>query len=214
MKMNWVEKRLMNNPFRAAFQIWYEAPLLERLGGRAEGMRVLEVGCGRGVGTEQIFRRFGAQSVYAIDVDADMIDKARRRLSHLPAERIKVEVGDVTAIDAEDGAFDAVFDFAIIHHVPDWQAAITEIRRVLKPGGRFYFEEVTRHFLEKWFARTLMEHPAENRFSGQEFVAELERQGLHVGGNYVERGGGDYVFGVGRRIGAPNEGVQRGQEHG
>jgi ubiquinone/menaquinone biosynthesis C-methylase UbiE len=199
MKMNWVEKSLMNNPIRAAFQVWGEAPLLEKLGGRTEGMRILEVGCGRGVGTEQIFRRFGAKSVYAIDVDPDMIAKARRRLSRFPSERLKVEVGDVTAIDAEDAAFDAVFDFAIIHHVPNWQSAITEIRRVLKPGGRFYFEEVTRHFLEKWFARTFMDHPTENRFSGSEFVNELERQGFRVRGNYVERGGGDYVFGVGRR---------------
>ncbi len=103
------------------------------------------------------------------------------------------------AIDAEDAAFDAVFDFAIIHHVPDWQAAITEIRRVLKPGGRFYFQEVTRHFLEKWFARTFMEHPTENRFSGREFISELEQQGIKVGLRTTEKHGGDYVFGVGRR---------------
>lgn len=199
MKMNWVEKALMNNPVRATFQIWVEAPLLERLGGRAEGMRVLEVGCGRGVGTEQIFRRFGAHSIYAIDVDPDMIDLARRRLKGYPPERLTVEVGDVTAIKAEDGAFDAVFDFAIIHHVPDWQSAVAEIRRVLKPGGQFYFEEVTRHFLDKWFARTFMEHPIENRFSAREFIQELERQGFSVGDNHVERGGGDYVFGVARR---------------
>jgi ubiquinone/menaquinone biosynthesis C-methylase UbiE len=200
MKMNRVEKFLMNNPIRAAFQNWVEAPLLERLGGRTEGLRVLEVGCGRGVGTQQIFRRFGAQSVYAIDVDPDMIAKARRRLSHFSSERLKVGVGDVTAIDAEDGAFDAVFDFAIIHHVPDWQAAITEIRRVLKPGGRFYFEEVTRHFLDKWFARTFMEHPTENRFSGREFINELERQGMQVDSRTTEKHGGDYVYGVGIKI--------------
>ena len=197
MKMNRVEKLLMNNPIRAAFQVWVEAPLLERLGGRTEGMRVLEVGCGRGVGTEQIFRRFGAQSVYAIDVDPDMIAKARRRLSRFPPERLKVELGDVTAIDAEDAAFDVVFDFAIIHHVPIWQDAVTEIHRVLKPGGRFYFEEVTRHFLEKWFARTFMLHPTENRFSGREFIYELERQGIQVGSRTTEKHGGDYVYGVG-----------------
>ena len=40
MKMNWVEKFLMNNPIRAAFHVHVEAPLLERLGGRTEGLRV------------------------------------------------------------------------------------------------------------------------------------------------------------------------------
>ena len=200
MKMNRAEKILMNNPIRAAFQIWYEAPLLERLGGRTEGMHVLEVGCGRGVGTREIFQRFAAQSIHAIDVDPEMIAKARQRLFEFPPDRLTVEVGDVTAIDAADGAYDAVFDFAIIHHVPVWQDAVAEIRRVLKPGGRFYFQEVTSHFLEKWFARTFLEHPNENRFSGREFVDELNRQGIAVGGNFVERGGGDYIFGVGRRV--------------
>ncbi|MCM2279794.1 MAG: class I SAM-dependent methyltransferase [Oligoflexia bacterium] len=200
MKMNSIEKFLMNSPIRAAFQVWYEAPLLERLGGRTEGMKVLEVGCGRGVGTEQIFRRFGAQSVRAIDIDLDMVARARRRLSRFGPERLTQEVGDVTAIEAEDAAFDAVFDFAIIHHVPVWQDALTEIHRVLKPGGRFFFQEVTRHFLEKRFARIFLEHPEENRFSGREFVDELERQGIHVGSNWVERSSGDYVFGVGRRL--------------
>jgi ubiquinone/menaquinone biosynthesis C-methylase UbiE len=199
MKMNRIEKFLMNNPIRAAFQIWVEAPLLERMGGRTEGMRVLEIGCGRGVGTRQIFRRFGARSIYAIDVDPDMIDKARRRLEDFPADRLTVELGDVTAIRAENQSFDAVFDFAIIHHVVNWQAAISEIRRVLKPGGRFYFLEVTSHALNKWSYRTFMDHPSENRFSTREFVGELNRQGMPVGNNFVERGGGDFVFGVARR---------------
>ena len=63
MKMNRNEKVLMNSPIRAAFQRWYEAPLLWRLGGRVAGLDVLEVGCGRGVGTEQILGRFGAGQV-------------------------------------------------------------------------------------------------------------------------------------------------------
>jgi ubiquinone/menaquinone biosynthesis C-methylase UbiE len=199
MKMNRVEKIMMNNPVRAAFQKWYEAPLLERLGGRVEGLQVLEVGCGRGVGTEEILNRFGAREVHALDLDPDMVRLARARLAGYPPERLRLAVGDVTRIDAEDAAYDAVFDFAILHHVPVWQDAVTEIRRVLKPGGRFYFQEVTSHFLDKWFYRTFLEHPSENRFSGKQFVDELERQGIRVGENWVERGGGDYLFGVGRR---------------
>ncbi len=199
MKMNRTEKLLMNNPVRSAFQRWVEAPIFERLGGRTEGMRVLEVGCGRGVGTELIFKRFGAREVYAMDLDPDMIEKARRRLADYPPDRLTLAVGDVTAIEVEDESFDAVFNFAIIHHVPDWQAAVAEIRRVLKPGGRFFFEEVTKHALDKWSYRTFMEHPTENRFSAREFVAELERQGIHVGRNFVEKHSGDFVFGVGAR---------------
>lgn len=199
MKMNRVEKILMNNPVRAAFQKWYEAPLLERMGGRTPGLKVLEVGCGRGVGTKEILNRFGASEVHALDVDPEMIGLARARLCAYPADRLKLSIADVSHLTAENATYDAVFDFAILHHVPVWQDAISEIVRVLKPDGRFYFQEVTRHFLDKWFARTFLEHPGQNRFSAREFVQELERQGIQVGESWVERGGGDYVFGVGRR---------------
>lgn len=199
MKLNRVEKALMNNPVRACLQKRYEAALLERLGGRVEGGRVLEVGCGRGVGTEIIFKRFGAREVQAFDLDPDMVHKARTRLSRYPPNRLRLHVGDATAIDAEDESFDAVFDFGTIHHVPDWKAAVTEVRRVLRPGGRFFFEEVTRRALRRWTYRTFLEHPTENRFSGQEFVGELERHGIRVGSNAAERFFGDFVLGVGRR---------------
>jgi ubiquinone/menaquinone biosynthesis C-methylase UbiE len=199
MKLNRIEKALMNNPARAWVQRQYEARWLERFGGRAEGQRVLEVGCGRGVGTEIIFKQFGAREVYAFDLDPEMVAEARRRLAAYPPDCLQLSVGDAAAIEAEDDSFDAVFDFGIIHHVPDWQRAVAEIRRVLRPGGRFFFEEITRQALERWIYRTLFEHPKENRFSGREFVAELERQGIRVGGNFAERFAGDFVIGVGRR---------------
>jgi len=47
MKLNGIEKALMNNPLRAALQRWYEAPLLERLGGRLDGLQVLEMSARR-----------------------------------------------------------------------------------------------------------------------------------------------------------------------
>lgn len=199
MKMNRIEKFFMNNPVRSMIQRWYEVPLLERMGGHVEGMRVLEVGCGRGIGTELIFKRFGAREVHACDIDPDMVRKARQRLSAYPPDRLRLTVGDVTALDAEDGAYDAVFDFWIIHHVPEWQKAVSEIVRVLRPGGGFFFQEVTSHALNRLFYRMFLDHPRENRFSGREFVSELERNGIAVGKNAVERFFGDFIFGVGYR---------------
>lgn len=198
MKLNRVEKALMNNPARAFLQRHYEARLLERLGGRPERARVLEVGCGRGVGTELILERWGAREVFAFDLDQDMVNRARRRLSSYPPDRLRLAVGDVTAIEAGDASFDAVVDFGILHHVPRWQAGVAEIRRVLRPGGRFYFEEVTSQALERRAYRVLFDHPAANRFSRVEFVDELERRGIVVGANVVERLFGDFIFGVGR----------------
>jgi ubiquinone/menaquinone biosynthesis C-methylase UbiE len=199
MKLNRIEKALMNNPVRAAVQRWYEAPLLRRLGGRVDGLRVLEIGCGRGVGTEILFERFGAREVHAFDLDPEMVREARRRLDRYIPDRLELAVGDATAINARNESFDAVFDFGIIHHVPDWRKAVAEVRRVLKPGGRFFFEEVTRHALERRFYRTFLVHPTEDRFTGTAFVSELERQGIRVGGNFTHRFFGDFVIGVGRR---------------
>ena len=199
MKLNRVEKALMNNPVRALVQRRYEAVLMERLGERIEGQRVLEIGCGRGVGTEIIFERFGARQVDAFDLDPAMIEQAQRRLSGYSSDRLRLFVGDVAAIDAPDASYGAVFDFGIVHHVPDWQQAIKEISRVLRPGGLFFFEEVTKQALDRWFYRMFLEHPTENRFTAGEFVTELERQAISVGSNQREWFLGDFVVGVGHR---------------
>ena len=201
MKLNAIEKALMNNPVRAFLQKHYEAPLLDALGGRTEKERVLELGCGRGVGTQIIFERFGARQVHAFDIDPDMVKQAQRRLSSYPANRLKLYVGDAVAIDEGDESFDSVFAFGIIHHVTHWKTAISEVARVLRPGGRFFFEEVTSRALERWSYRTFLEHPAEDRFSKEQFIVELEKQGFLIGPKLVERFFGDFIFGVGRRTG-------------
>lgn len=209
MKLNRIEKALMNNPVRALVQRHHEAALMERLGGRLKDQRVLEIGCGRGVGTEIIFERFGAREVHAFDLDPEMVQKARRRLSHYPPSRLRLFVGNAAAIEAEDGSFDAVVDFGIIHHVPGWRRAVREVGRVLRPGGLFLFEEVTRQALSRWFYRAFLKHPSpENWFSKEEFVAELERHGIAVGENIVEWFFGDLVVGVGRRLNTDQPSVE------
>lgn len=190
----------MNNPLRAGLQRRYEAVLLERLGGRLEGRRVLEIGCGRGVGTEIIFERFGAAEVHAFDVDPDMIDQARSRLFRYLPDRVTLYVGDAAAINESDASFDAVFDFGIIHHVPNWKDAVAEVARVLRPGGKFFFEEVTKHALGRWLYRRFLEHPtSQHWFTKEQFTAALERQEIFVGENVVERFFGDFIVGVGER---------------
>jgi len=79
VKLNWLGRATMNNGVRRWGQ-YYAARWMERLGGRLEGGRVLEVGCGRGVGAQIILERFGAASIEAIDLDAKMIECARRFL--------------------------------------------------------------------------------------------------------------------------------------
>ncbi|MGD9764974.1 MAG: class I SAM-dependent methyltransferase [Candidatus Binatia bacterium] len=197
MKLKPIERVLMNNPRRAGVQRYYEAAVLERIGGRLRGARVLEIGCGRGIGTEIIFERFGAASVCAFDLDPYMAARARHHLRDYPPERLQLLVANALAMPTPPDTFDAVFDFAILHRIPNWRDAVAEIRRVLRPGGRFFFEEITRH--ERWTYRKLFDHPREERFSAEELVAELERHGLAVGRGYVQRFFRDVVIGVARR---------------
>jgi ubiquinone/menaquinone biosynthesis C-methylase UbiE len=168
MLLNAVEKAMMNNPVRAAIQRRFEAARLLAMGGAMRGGSALEVGCGRGVGTGLILDMFGADRVDAFDLDPHMVDLARRRLASV-GERVRLWVGDVTAIPAADETYEAVFDFGIIHHVPVWRDALREIRRVLKPGGRLYAEEVLAHFILHPLWRRVLDHPLEDRFDHDTF---------------------------------------------
>lgn len=113
MRLNFWERLLLNNPIQSVVQHHIEAPMLLRMGGRLDSKDVLEIGCGRGVGVEVIFKCFGARHVTAIDVDAAMIELAKKRLDAYPEAQLNLAVGDAAAIDAPDETFDAVFDFGI-----------------------------------------------------------------------------------------------------
>lgn len=197
MKLNRIERAAVNNPVRAAHQHHREAAWFRRLaGGSLAGQHVLEVGCGRGVGSEVLLDRLGAARVTAFDLDESMVELARRRLHGRPVD---LSVGDACAIERPAGSVDTVVDFGIIHHVPDWQQAVSEIARVLRPGGLVLFEEIPRWLLDTWAFRTLTVHPRENRFDADEFAAELARHGLHGTGRIEHHFGGMLFVGAARK---------------
>jgi ubiquinone/menaquinone biosynthesis C-methylase UbiE len=198
MKLNKAERWLVNNPARTLVQRIYEMPLLRRLGGTIEGGCVLEVGCGRGVGLPLILETFHAATADGIDLDPAQIARARKRLADQFENRIELGVASVTKLAFADASFDAVFDFGILHHVSAWQTGVSEIRRVLKPGGRFFFEEVTQAALDRWIYRRLFEHPQENRFSEAEFLNELRHHGFEPSSPIHRVLFGDIFIGVAR----------------
>ncbi len=178
MKLNALEFALMNNPVRAASQRWLETPWLIGPRGSLAGNCVLEVGCGRGVGIE-ILLVLGAAHVTGFDLDPKMVALAQKRVAQY-GDRARVFVGDAEAIDAPDASFDAVVDFGIIHHVPNWRQALKEIARVLEPGGTFYFEDLLKGFISAWPVRNLFDHLQAAQFYGGEFRAGLEAADLYV----------------------------------
>ena len=97
-----------------------------------EGMDVLDVGCGTGIqlaGCQQARCR-----VSGIDASPAMLAVARRRLG----DKVSLQLGDATRLPYPDQAFDLVLASTVLHEMPPGTraAALGEIRRVLRPGGR------------------------------------------------------------------------------
>lgn len=168
---------MMNNPLRGVVQRHFEAERLLRMGGAMAGGAALEMGCGPGVGAQVILDRFGADTVDGFDLDPRMVERARRRLAGR-GPRARFWVGDAVRIPVRDAVYDAVFDFAIIHHVPHWRRSLAEVSRVLRPGGRFYAEEALDRFIRNPVSRRLMDHPQHDRFDRDAFCAALDEAGL------------------------------------
>jgi SAM-dependent methyltransferase len=89
--------------------------------------RVLEVGGGPGELAERMQRELGAE-VSFVDLSPRMVDLARER-------GIDAQVGDVQELAFEDGSFDTVVAAWMLYHVPDIHRGLSEIARVLRPGG-------------------------------------------------------------------------------
>jgi ubiquinone/menaquinone biosynthesis C-methylase UbiE len=99
---------------------------------RWRGRDVLEVGCGLGTDTMR-FARAGAV-ITAVDLTHTAVEQTARRLAD---ERLEgtVRQADAEALPFDDGSFDLVYSWGVLHHTPDTQRAIGEVARVLRPGG-------------------------------------------------------------------------------
>ena len=94
----------------------------------ARPARVLEVGCGWGELAQWIADEVGA-AVVAIDLSPHMVELAR-------ASGVAAEVADVQGLPFADGSFDVAVAAWMLYHVPDRDQAVSELARVLCPGGR------------------------------------------------------------------------------
>ena len=86
-------------------------------------------------------RNFPGARLTVTDVDAAMVNAAQARLGDLP--QVSVETADVTALPFPDDRFDAVTSYLMLHHVINWNDALAEVARVLKPGGVFIGYDLT-----------------------------------------------------------------------
>jgi SAM-dependent methyltransferase len=108
----------------------------------ARGQRVLEIGVG--VGTDFIrFVRAGAIAT-GVDLTEHAVALVRRRVELEGLEATVVQA-DAERLPFEDGAFDRVYSWGVLHHTPDSRRAFDEALRVLAPGGRACIMLYSRH---------------------------------------------------------------------
>ena len=104
--------------------------------GNVNVSRILDVGCGPGVGTCLLARHFGSATVLAVDGSAEMLDRAAARVRRLALEqRVQTRLVELPAgLDSLDQA-DVIWVSMVLHHVGDEVAALRQVRRLLKAGG-------------------------------------------------------------------------------
>jgi ubiquinone/menaquinone biosynthesis C-methylase UbiE len=182
MKLNNLEFFLVNSPIRAYIQEKYELPILMNMLTSKTFDSVLEIGCGNGNGTKLIKKYFDPIHITAIDLDEKMIQIAKRTVRD---ETTTFQVMDASKLYFPNDSFDAIFDFGIIHHVPNWKDCIEELRRVLKKDGKLILVEFSLDTFSGFPGRvfkSLLTHPYEQMFSTEEFVRHLENVEFKING--------------------------------
>lgn len=113
------------------------------LGGLRPGERVVDVGCGAGIDSLIAARMVGDDgTVIGVDMTPAMLAKARRNATAAGARNVEFREGYGEALPVPDGWADVVISNGVLNLMPDKYAALTEMARALKPGGRLQIADI------------------------------------------------------------------------
>ena len=144
----WWRKHPSACPYGQRF--WVEAPhplitharLRDVLDPRA-GERVLEVGPGTGYYTLDVAEWVAPGGrLDILDLQPEMLDHTMRRADERGLTNVTSTEGDAQRLPYPDGCFDAAYLITVLGEIPDQHAALRELARVLKPGGRLVVGEL------------------------------------------------------------------------
>lgn len=117
-------QRYMLEPYIPAFARFEEG----------SGNDVLEIGVGMGADHLE-WARHDPRRLFGIDITAKAVELTEERM-RLFGFQPQIRIADAEDLPFEDASFDIVYSWGVLHHTPDTQRAIREVRRVLRPGGR------------------------------------------------------------------------------
>lgn len=144
----WWRKNPSACPYSQKF--WVEAPhpiitreRLEQVLAPKPDERILEIGPGTGYYTLDMAERIGPEGrVEVFDIQQEFLDHTIRRAEERGLSNVVATQGDATDLPFEDDSIDAVVLTAVLGEIPDRAAALREIERVLRPGGRLVVGEL------------------------------------------------------------------------
>ena len=145
-----------------------------------ESKDILEIGCGRGAGARLISEEFEPNRLVLLDLDMQMIRKARDYAGVNNDRNLFYCRASATYLPFHNSTFDAIFGFGFLHHVLKWQNSITEIVRVLRPGGIYYLMELYPALYQNFLTRRLLVHPEKNRFNSADLRKTMVAEGLEL----------------------------------
>jgi SAM-dependent methyltransferase len=121
----------------------YGLLLYEKIAGAIDlkGLDVLEVGCGRGVGAARVFERFAPRSLTGLDLAASAVRRAQSRHGR---PGLRFLSGDAENLPFPGSSYDAVLNVESSHCYPDTLRFLSEVHRVLRPGGHLLIADL-RH---------------------------------------------------------------------
>ena len=102
-----------------------------------KGWTMLDIGCGGGATLKRLLKRSHDAKVYGIDISAESVSKARKVNEALLDKQIFIQQGSACKLPYEDAKFDLVTAVETVYFWPNLPECLKEVRRVLKPGGRF-----------------------------------------------------------------------------
>lgn len=117
------------------------------------GAKILELGCGTGsMWKNNLHLLTGGTALTLTDFSVGMLETAKANLSSRQISFCQV---DIQSIPYDDASFDMVIANMMLYHVPDLHKGLAEVRRVLKPGGKFYCATYGIHGIAEYVTELL-----------------------------------------------------------
>ena len=106
------------------------------------GETVLEIGPGTGYYSLDVAQWIAPGTLHVFDLQQEMLDHTMRRAAERGIENITPRQGDARQLPYDDATFDAAYLVTVLGEIPEQQKALSELKRVLKPGGRLVVGEL------------------------------------------------------------------------